>query len=69
MGDRYAYLAMVGVVFAVTDLAALAAARRPRQRMPLLALAAAVSSWAHCRPGGRPPSGAIPSSCGRTPWP
>lgn len=38
LGDRYAYLAMVGIVFLVADVGARAAARRPQLRAPLAAL-------------------------------
>ena len=42
LGDRYAYLALVGIVFMVAEAAAAAVARRPRLRVPLIALLLAV---------------------------
>ncbi|MFN2369663.1 MAG: tetratricopeptide repeat protein, partial [Candidatus Krumholzibacteriia bacterium] len=42
LGDRYAYLALVGLVFVVAEAAVGAAARRPRLRAPLAALLVAV---------------------------
>ncbi len=42
LGDRYAYLALVGVVFMVTEAGAGAVDRRPGMRVPLVALLLAV---------------------------
>ena len=42
LGDRYAYLALVGIAFVVAEAGAGAVARRPQLRVPLVALAVAV---------------------------